>query len=215
MWCAMVNLRLRPAFLILVLSFVICIAGCGDIDGELESLTISPSSATVGINQSQLFTARGEDNYGFLVDVDPTWSVTGGIGSINSSSGLFTAGASIGSGYVVAAYEGVSAQAPVTVTDKCWIEGRVTGEQDPGGVQNILVSLRGTSLFARTDSGGEYSISNVPAGTYNVYTQEDHQIYNTVSQEVTVASGQTKIQNFYLTVRPGVVTTTSTTLFSP
>lgn len=214
MWCVMANLRPKIAFAILVSSFVIWLAGCGDIEGELASLNISPSGATIGISQSQLFTASGEDDLGFIVDVDPTWSVTGGIGTINSN-GLFTAGASTGAGSVVASYGGKSSSASVTVTDKCWIEGRVTGEQDPGGVQNILVSLRGTSLFDRTDSGGEYSISNVAAGTYNVYTQEDHQIYNSVSWEVMVASGQTRTQNFYLTVRPGVVTTTSTTLFSP
>ena len=192
---------------------LVCISlavSCGDIDTEAASLTISPASATVGISQSKQFSVIAKNSAGFIVDVTPTWSVSGSIGSINSS-GLFTAGASTGSGTVVAAAGDISNSAAVTLTDKCWIEGRITGEQDPGGVQNILVTLRGTAMSDRTDSSGDYSVSNVPAGTYDVYTQEDHPIYLSSSQEVTVSSGETATRNFYLTVRPGTPTVPTTT----
>ncbi|MBU0672115.1 MAG: carboxypeptidase regulatory-like domain-containing protein [Candidatus Margulisbacteria bacterium] len=194
-----------------LLLVLVVIFGCGDISSGVSSLTISPSPVTVGINQPQAFTVLGINSLGQIVSVTPTWSVTGSIGTVNSN-GVFIAGAATGSGTVVATYDDKSASASITVTDKCWVEGKITGELDAGGVQSILVSVSGTSYSDRSDSNGNYSISNVPAGTYHVYTEENNQIYQSVSSEVTVTAGQTKTQNFYLTVRPGVPIPSTTTI---
>ncbi len=200
----MANL-LRKHLVIASCFLVISLSGCGDIDSDLTGLTISPSSATIGIDQYYSFTVVARNTVGTIVSVSPSWSVTGGIGAV-TSGGRFTAGSTLGEGSVVASYGGKSASATVTVTDTCWIEGRVTGERDSGGVENVLVSIReDPTLFDRTDSDGDYSISNITAGTYEVYTQENHQIYVSVSQEVTVASGETDdTVNFYLTARSGL-----------
>ena len=202
-----------PSFLIFNLSFVIFVVGCGDLDGAVESLTVTPTSITVGINQSKSFSVIGRSISGVLVTVAPTWSVAGGVGSV-SSNGLFTAGASAGEGSVVASYGGVSDSSTITVTDRCWLEGRVTGGRDPAGVENVLVALRDTSYSDRTDSSGNYSISNIPAGSYEVYSQEDHTIYQTSSQEVTLVSGETTTINYILVVRDGIPEVPTTTLFS-
>ncbi|MFC1540709.1 carboxypeptidase regulatory-like domain-containing protein [Candidatus Margulisiibacteriota bacterium] len=201
-------LKIIPLFLCFAL--VNFLSGCGDLTSELSSLTVSPSSATVGINQSQLFTVVARDSLGFIITVEPAWSVSGGGGSI-SPSGLFTAGGSTGSGTVTATYGQTSATASVTITDKCWVVGRVTGERDPAGVVDIVVSLDGPSLDDRTDSGGYYSISGITAGTHWVYTQTDHQIYQSASTEVTISAGQTSTTNFFLIVREGLPDVPTTT----
>lgn len=201
------------AYFVILISSLVLLSSCGDLETALSSLAVSPSSSTVGISQSKTFTIVAYDSNGLVTSASPSWSVTGGIGSI-SSNGLFTAGSSTGTGTVVASSGGVSGSAAITITDKCWVEGKVTGAQDAGGVENILISIDGTSLTDRTDSNGEYSISNISAGTYNVFTQTDHQIYSSGSTEVTLSAGETKTVNFYLTVRDGVVQLPTTTVFS-
>jgi len=201
-----------PSFVIFNLLFVIFLFGCGDLEGSVTGLTITPSSATVGINQSQSFSAAGTDAYGIAVIVSPSWSVTGGVGTI-SSNGLFTAGSSAGSGSVMGSYDGVSASAAITITDTCWVSGTVTGARDTGGVQNVLVALRNTSYSDSTDSSGKYSISGIPAGSYEVYTAETA-IYQIASYEVTLTSGETETKNFTLIVKPGVPEIPTTTEFT-
>lgn len=193
----MVNFLRRSAvsssFIVLSFSFAVLLSGCGDLDTEIESLTISPSRATVGVDQYQLFTVTGKDELGMIVDVDPSWSVSGGIGDI-TSAGLFTAGSASGEGTVVATYKELSVSAAVTVTDLGWIAGRV---YDSKGslVPNLKVYLKGTDLLDFTDTNGDYSISDVPAGTYEVWTQETS-VYRAASDEVTVESGETSTADF-------------------
>ena len=193
---------------VLILLFL---PSCGDLETTLSSLAVSPSSSTVGISQSKSFTIVAYDSNGLVTSATPSWSVTGGIGSI-SSNGLFIAGSSAGTGTVVATSGGVSGSATITITDKCWVEGKVTGARDSGGVENILVSIDGTSLTDRTDSDGDYSVAGITAGTYWVKTQADHQIYTSISSEATLTAGETETVNFYLTVRDGIGSIPTTTL---
>jgi hypothetical protein len=67
--------------------------------GVLATITVTPNPATMNPNGSQQFTAVGADVRGVVVPITPTpvaWSVVAGGGTINSSSGLFTAGATLG-----------------------------------------------------------------------------------------------------------------------
>ena len=99
----MANLPFKLLICLVVVSCFLIIVpfGCGDLDTELSSLTISPPSTTIGVDQSQVFTVIAKDSLGLIVDIDPTWSVTGGIGSIGTT-GLFTASSSAGNGTVLA-----------------------------------------------------------------------------------------------------------------
>lgn len=78
----------------------------------LTSITVSPSSASIGQNTTQQFTAQGFDQNGNTMSVSPTWTANGG--SINGS-GLYT-GSSVGSFTVTASAQGVSGTASITVT---------------------------------------------------------------------------------------------------
>ncbi len=182
-----------PSFVIFNLSLVICLSGCGDLETGVSTLTVSPTSVTIGINQSRVFTAVAQDSNGQIVSASPTWSVSGGIGSI-SSSGLFIAGASAGSGSVTATYSGKTATANITITATGWVMGRVT---DNAGslVPSLKVYLENTDYNDFTDSDGDYEISNVPAGVYQVWTLETS-AYRAASHEATVASGETTTVDF-------------------
>jgi hypothetical protein len=60
--------------------------------GPLATITVTPNPATMAINATAQYTAVGRDAGGNVVVITPVWSVTNGGGTINASSGLFTAG---------------------------------------------------------------------------------------------------------------------------
>jgi Ice-binding-like len=89
--------------------------------GVLSTLTIAPNPATLAAGGTQQFTATGTDFTGASVTPNPgtiVWSVVSGGGSINATTGLFTAGAATGTfaNTVVATCRGISATATVIVT---------------------------------------------------------------------------------------------------
>ena len=84
----------------------------------LTTIAVSPANASVQVNAKQQFTATAKDQYGNPMSPQPvfTWSVSGG-GTIDPSSGLFTADASAsGPNTVTASGGGKSGTANVTVT---------------------------------------------------------------------------------------------------
>ncbi|MHB0962152.1 MAG: ice-binding family protein [Gemmatimonadaceae bacterium] len=60
--------------------------------GPLANITVTPTPATMTLNATQQFTAVGSDIAGNTVVIVPTWSVVALGGTINATSGLFTAG---------------------------------------------------------------------------------------------------------------------------
>lgn len=60
--------------------------------GPLATITVTPNPGTMPINGTQQYTAVGRDASNNVVAITPVWSVTNGGGTINASSGLFTAG---------------------------------------------------------------------------------------------------------------------------
>ena len=86
--------------------------------GPLVSIIVSPNPANVQVNGTQQFTATGRDASGNTVPITPVWSVVNGGGSINSSTGLFTAGSVAGTfnNTVMATSGAVSGTATVNVT---------------------------------------------------------------------------------------------------
>jgi hypothetical protein len=94
--------------------------------GTLYSITVTPPSASVVAGATQQFTAVGYDQSGNVVSISPSWTVMAGGGTIDASTGLFTAGSSAGtyintihatSGSVIGlASVGVSAGALYSIT---------------------------------------------------------------------------------------------------
>ena len=86
--------------------------------GALAAITVSPNPATLAIGATQQFTAVGTDASGNIVPISPVWSVAAGGGSIDLSSGLFTAGSASGAfnNTVKATVGSVTGSATVNVT---------------------------------------------------------------------------------------------------
>ncbi|MGA2443480.1 MAG: glycosyl hydrolase family 28 protein, partial [Tepidisphaeraceae bacterium] len=79
------------------------------------AVTISPASASLGANGTQLFTASATDQFGVAFEPVFTWSLASGVGVQNSSFGLYTAPATAGSATVKATAGSASGTATVTI----------------------------------------------------------------------------------------------------
>jgi hypothetical protein len=103
-------------------------SGCGSIfgratvtvlPGALTTITISPTSPSLLEGATQQFTAVGTDANGNVLPITPVWSmsVVGG-GTIDASTGLYTAGSVPGTytNSVIATASSLAALASVTVT---------------------------------------------------------------------------------------------------
>jgi hypothetical protein len=95
--------------------------------GPLATITVTPNP-TLAIGAQQQFTAVGRDAGGNVVAITPVWSTTNPPGTINAATGLFTAGATVGTfaNSVRATSGTIFGTATVTVT--------------PGPLASILVT---------------------------------------------------------------------------
>jgi hypothetical protein len=84
----------------------------------LATIAITPTPVSVQPGATQQFVAAGKDGAGNPFLITPVWSVVNGGGSINASTGLFTAGATAGTftATIRATSGAVSGFATVTVT---------------------------------------------------------------------------------------------------
>ncbi|MFZ5446697.1 MAG: hypothetical protein ACOZQL_42310 [Myxococcota bacterium] len=102
--------------------------------GAVASVMVMPSTASLMAGQTASFSAIALDAVGNVVSGTPTWSVTAGGGSINASTGLFTAGTTAGTftNTVRATISGVSGFGSVVV--------------QPGAVTRVVVSPPSVTL---------------------------------------------------------------------
>lgn len=82
--------------------------------GKLVEIEVEPASFDVAAGNHTSFSATGQDAHGNEIEIDPSWTITGGIGEIDAETGRFTA-ATVGQGNVVATVGGVGGKADVTV----------------------------------------------------------------------------------------------------
>jgi len=64
--------------------------------GPAVTVTVTPSTATMGVNDTQQFNATAVDAAGNPVAINPIWSVANGGGSIHPTTGVFTASTVLG-----------------------------------------------------------------------------------------------------------------------
>ncbi len=82
--------------------------------GPLASIVVAPARADVASGTTRAFSAAGRDAWDNLVDIDPAWSVTYGVGDLDAE-GRFS-GTMVGTGVVSATVGGVVGTADVTTT---------------------------------------------------------------------------------------------------
>ncbi|MDB4874002.1 MAG: hypothetical protein JWM41_448 [Gemmatimonadetes bacterium] len=119
--------------------------------GALATITVSPNPVSLQVGAAQQFTAVGTDAAGNIIPITPVWAAVASGGSIDLSSGVFTAGNTPGTytNTVRASVGTVAGFATVSVT--------------PGGVSSLTVTpnpatvqTAGTVTFSATakDAGG-------------------------------------------------------------
>lgn len=184
---------------LLGLLLFVLIAGCSEPPGAVKNIVITPSSGSVGVNKIQQYYAT-VFNFSNQVIVKPvTWSVTGGIGTIDST-GKFTAGSSVGSGTITAQADSSSTTINVNVTDKGMISGTLY-DTDGAKAASVYIYLNDLPAFATTsDINGAYSISDIPIGTHEVKTRENI-LHLSASQVITIEAGTSLTKDLTLPMR--------------
>ncbi|MDB5181325.1 MAG: hypothetical protein JWP13_88, partial [Candidatus Saccharibacteria bacterium] len=137
------------------------------ISNLLETVVVSPSSATVVASQSQAFSAQGYDAFGnAIVGLSYSWTVLNAIGSVAPATGLattFTASSAIGTGTVrVAATQGnITKQANAAVT----VQAGALDHFDYAPISNTVAGRAfSLTLTAKDSYGNTISTFNGPVG---------------------------------------------------
>jgi hypothetical protein len=142
-------------------------SGCSGINGRatvtvlpgaLATIAVLPSSVSLVEGATQQFTATGADAHGNAVAITPVWTVTSpGGGTINASTGLYTAGSTPGTftNSVVATASSLAALATVTITAPV------------GALTTILITPANPSMFGPstkqfTATGYDAAMNMVP-----------------------------------------------------
>ena len=173
------------------------VSGTGSVSVVLSppvftTITVSPAIATVQLSSNQQFSAVGYDQYSAPMSSQPTFTWTSGGGGTIGSSGLFTAGSTVGGPYTITATSGtLSGTASATVVPPPPVLTTIT--VSPGGVnvqtdasqqfsavgydqygapmvsQPIFTwTTTGTFDGGAIDSSGNYSAGTSVGGPYTV-----------------------------------------------
>ncbi|MDO8579203.1 MAG: hypothetical protein Q7R50_08540 [Dehalococcoidales bacterium] len=136
------------------------------IPGQLVSLTVSPAAVIVPVNGAQQFTAVAKDAFNQnATGVNLTWSVVAGGGTINSTSGLFTAGNTTGT--FNGTVQVTAVQGSINQTANATVIVGIHGVLDHVVISpaNATVVVNGTRQF--TAVAKDAFNSNVSNVTYN------------------------------------------------
>jgi iron complex outermembrane receptor protein len=86
--------------------------------------------------------------------------------------------------------------AAVALAQNGKIEGRLTSAEGNDGVTGATVTLKGTTFGAKSSKNGDYTLSNVPAGSYTIVVRSLG--YQMTERAVQVTSGGTTKADFEL-----------------
>jgi hypothetical protein len=134
--------RSRASVSIAIAAVVMLTASCGSRDAtalgplSLASMVVTPNPQTLPIGGTQQFTAAGTNSVGGAIAVTPVWSVVNGGGTIDASTGFFTAGSDSGTftSTVKATSGDIFAEATVIVTATAQVVDNVLRSAGPNGI---------------------------------------------------------------------------------
>ena len=116
------------------------------VEPVLDHITVTPSTATLAIDETEQFIATCYDQNGDeMIDIEIKWICSDeDVGTIDESSGFFTAKAA-GTATVTASADGIAGTATVTVTDDAPVLDTI--EVEPDG---ITLAIDETTQFEAT-----------------------------------------------------------------
>ncbi len=201
------------------------------VNQTLATIAVAPPTPMILINGTQQFTASGKDQFNAVMLSPPafTWSVSAGLGSINST-GLFTAAPTAGQATINAANGGASGSAVVTVMTNpitpplTWSApanityGTALSSTQLNASTNVPGSFAYTPSFGTIlNAGGNQTLSVIftPQDTVN-YTSASASVLITVSPAMAIITLSNLHQAYDGTPKTSTVSTTppniSTTL---
>ena len=129
--------------------------------GALETITVTPNPVSMDMGAVQQFTAVGRDASGNIVTIAPTWAVVSGGGTIDASTGSFTAGNLAGTynGTVRATSGTVSGSATVTVNAAAPTLASITVTPNPASV--MTNATQQFTAVGRDGNGNVMSITPI------------------------------------------------------
>ena len=182
------------------------------VNQTLGSIVVSPSSASMNENGTRQFTAVADDQFGYALSSQPsfTWSISSGIGSINSTSGRYTAPAAAGSATVVATSSSISGSATATV-----INAAPTVATAAGASANPVTGTTTNLSVLGADDGGESNLTYTwttigsPPATVNFSANGTNAAKNSVA---TFSQSGTYVLRATITDQGGLNTTSTETI---
>jgi endoglucanase Acf2 len=158
----------------------------------LNTLVLTPSSASVFTNAAQQFSVSGNDQFGLPVaNPGVTWTVSGGAGSV-STTGLYQAPAAPGSAAVTATSGSLSASANVSVLVQL---PAPTGLSATAANNNAAIDLSWTAPSGTVT--GYYVYRGTSAGAESATPLNSSPVTATTFRDTTVAAFTT----YFYTVR--------------
>ncbi|MEQ8169428.1 MAG: YCF48-related protein [Candidatus Eremiobacterota bacterium] len=175
----------------------------------IVSARVSPDSASITKGGARQFKVYCINSSNELVNPDSfSWSVEGGIGTIDSH-GIFQASSTSARGSVKVKVGSQEATVPVEIVESTE-NGAITGVvtySDGSPATGVKVSVQGLSTFSIPDSSGVYTINDVPVGEKTVsVTYDGSEKWSGTS---TVTAGKTSTLNIPLNFHPNPVGITS------
>lgn len=139
------------------------------IAGDLAKIDVNPKEATLKLGEKQQFTAAGYDSFNNVISINPKWSTSGGLISVD---GLYTA--TIAGNFIIqASQEGsdVKGTASVSVLQTLDIpqnglvayypfNGNANDESGNGNHGNIQGAVLTSDRFAKSNSAYHFNGSN-------------------------------------------------------
>ncbi len=178
-------------------NYVTSTTGNVTVNAQLAAIIVSPGFSEIGLNTDQQFTAQGFDQFGDLVTVNPSWSVSSG-GSI-SSGGLLsattlsvdnlvtaTSGSITGTGIfnVIAAKPVVSTTNTVKMGFNPGTYTLTAEASDPDGtVAKVEFYLNGSKVGEDTTAPYSYDLVDHPTGQYDYHVVATDNEGNTTATE--------------------------------
>lgn len=181
------------------------------VEQTLTSVAVSPSSATLNLNQDELFTATGSDQFGQAMTVPPlfTWSVdSGGVGSIALVSllGAYSAGNTPGTATIRATSGSVSGTASVIVDDAApTVILPASATPNPVTGTNTLLSVLATDVGGTGNLTYTWAATSSPTGSHPVFSDNGTGTADDSTVTFDVAGNYT----FTVTISDGILNTTS------
>jgi polygalacturonase len=171
------------------------------------TVTVTPSTASLGGNATTVFKATAADQFGATMAPLPifAWSLVSGVGSINSTFGLYTAPATAGSATIKATAGSASGNATITIGPAV----ATAAAANPSPVTGTTTALSVLGSENGSDSGLTYSWASTGPATVT-YTGATNG--SNAAKNITASFTQAGSYNFTVTITDadGLFITSST-----